>query len=95
MARGWESKQVEAQIESARELQHGEFTERTPDVQQTERERQTLLLSRAYIKRQIEFSANSRYADGLKKALEEIDTKLAELSKARDGSSPGEPQKPS
>jgi hypothetical protein len=95
MARGWESKQVEAQIEAAREPQHGSSGERSPDGQETERARQTLLLSRAYIQRRIESSANSRYTEGLTKALEEIDRKLARLSVARDGSSSGEPQKAS
>jgi ribosomal protein L20 len=93
MARGWESKQVEAQIESAREAQHVGSAERSTDGQQRERERQTLLLSRAYIQRQIESSANSRYTEALNKALEEIDRKLATLSEARNGSS-GESQTP-
>jgi len=86
MARGWESKQVEAQIESSRDPQHGPPAEQSPDAQQTEREKQTLLLSRAYIQHRIQSSGNSRYIESLNKALEEINRKLTELSQAGDRS---------
>jgi hypothetical protein len=87
MARGWESKQVEAQIESARDPQHGSSLDRSPDAQQKQREREKLLLSRAYIQHQIEASANSRYTEALNSALEEIERKLAALPDAGKGSS--------
>jgi ribosomal protein L20 len=86
MARGWESKQVEAQIESARETQRGPSDERSAAGQQRQREKQTLLLSRACIQHRIESSGNSRYTESLNKALEEIDRKLAELSRASQSS---------
>lgn len=83
MARGWESKQVEAQIESSREPQHHSRRRQSADEQERQRERQTLLLSRAYIQHQIKSSASSRYTEGLNKALEEIEKKLAGLSEAQ------------
>jgi ribosomal protein L20 len=82
MARGWESKQVEAQIESAREPQHDSRPAQSADEQHKQREKQTLLLSRAYIQHQIKSSASSRYTEALNKALEEVERKLAELSQA-------------
>lgn len=80
MARGWESKQVESQMEEASEKQSTSGTEASADDQKAEREKQNLLLSRAYIQHQIESSANTRYTESLNKALEEIDRKLADLS---------------
>ena len=83
MARGWESKQVEAQIESAREPQHDSRIRQSADEQDRQREKQTLLLSRAYIQHQIKSSVSSRYTEALNKALEEIEKKLAGISEAQ------------
>ncbi|MGE5324568.1 MAG: hypothetical protein ACM3SW_17000 [Actinomycetota bacterium] len=80
MARGWESKQVESQIDDAREKHATPGTEASPDDPNAEREKQNLLLSRAYIRHQIESSANARYTESLNKALEEIERKLSGLS---------------
>lgn len=80
MARGWESKQVESQMDDAREKHDPGGGEATPDGQKLQREKQNLLLSRAYIQHQIELSANSRYTESLYKALEELERKLSELS---------------
>jgi len=83
MARGWESKQVEAQMEESREKRGTPRREASADERSSERERQSLLLSRAYIRRQIESSANSRYTESLNQALEEIERKLSALSSER------------
>jgi hypothetical protein len=87
MARGWESKQVESQIESAREKQRTSALERLPRGQQTEREKETLRLSRADLQHRIESSGNSRYTEFLMKALQEIERKLEVLSRTGDNSS--------
>ncbi len=79
MARGWESKSVEAQMESARETTGAEQHELSNDEKKLEREKQKLLLSRKYIQHQMESSSNSRYTESLRKAMEEIDHKLSEL----------------
>jgi hypothetical protein len=42
-------------------------------------ERDSLKLSRAYVVHQIELSTNERYTESLRKALSEIDQKLASL----------------
>jgi hypothetical protein len=44
-----------------------------------ERERQGLMLSRAYVLKQIESSSNERYTQSLRQALEDIDQKIALL----------------
>jgi ribosomal protein L20 len=80
MARGWESKQVESQMEDGREKHPAGGAARSADDKETEREKQNLLLSRAYIQHQIESSSNSRYIESLNKALEEIERKLAALA---------------
>lgn len=80
MARGWESKQVESQMEDGRENQPVTGDEKSADDKEAEREKQNLLLSRAYIQHQIESSSNNRYTESLNKALEEIERKLAVLS---------------
>lgn len=80
MARGWESKQVESQMEDGREKQPASGGERSADDKEAEREKQNLLLSRAYIQHQIESSSNNRYTESLNKALQEIERKLAGLS---------------
>ena len=76
MARGWESKSVEAQMESAREEPAAGAQQLSSEDKRTARERQNLLLSRAYITQQIESSTNDRYTDTLRKALKEVDRKL-------------------
>jgi hypothetical protein len=81
MARGWESKSVESQVESA---QDGAGSRSSPPAatdhaKKTQRERQSLLLSRAYVLRQIETSSNERYTQSLRQALSDLDRKLAEL----------------
>lgn len=80
MARGWESKQVESQMEERREKQPVIGGAKSVGDREAEREKQNLLLSRAYIQHQIESSSNNRYTESLNKALEEIEHKLADLS---------------
>jgi len=80
MARGWESKSVEAQMENAKEgaatSSKGPLTDGEKKVRH---ERDSLKLSRAYIVHQIEASTNERYTMSLQQALSEIDQKLATL----------------
>jgi hypothetical protein len=84
MARGWESKSVESQMESAKEqTSGGGRRELTSEEKETQRVRQGLLLSRTYVLRQIEASSNERYKQSLQQALTEIDEKLAKLDGKR------------
>ncbi len=81
MARGWESKSVESQIESAKDGgSQSSLGPATESAKKTARERQGLLLSRAYVLHQIEASSNERYTESLRQALRDIDDKLAQLA---------------
>lgn len=82
MARGWESKSVESQMESAQSpaAPTGDAAKDSA-TQRRSRERQGLLLSRAYVLHQIESSSNQNYTDSLRKALADLDQKLAQLDK--------------
>jgi hypothetical protein len=80
MARGWESKSVEAQMENANDSQpSGAKQPLTDDERKKQRERDGLKLARAYVLHQIESSANERYIETLRKALHELEQKLAQL----------------
>jgi len=80
MARGWESKSVESQMESAQN-EAGNGGRPSSNLQaEAQRERQSLLLSRAYVLHQIESSTNERYTQSLRQALSDLDRKLAKFS---------------
>jgi hypothetical protein len=80
MARGWESKSVEEQMENAKNgSASGSKGTLTDDEKKARRERDNLKLSRAYIVHQIEASTNERYTKSLQQALSELDEKLAKL----------------
>jgi hypothetical protein len=83
MARGWESKSVEAQMESANNQTQGVTQPVGEEERKRKRERDNLKLSRAYVLHQIEASTNERYLETLRKALSEIEHKLAELGDTR------------
>jgi hypothetical protein len=78
MARGWESKSVESQMEEAKDEQAAGGKQRLTDAERKDQiERDNLKLSRAYVVSQIEASTNERYTESLRQALNEIDRKLA------------------
>ena len=84
MARGWESKSVEEQMENAKNgIGSGSKSALTDDEKKARHERDNLKLSRAYIVHQIEASTNERYTRSLQKALNELDEKLATLESSR------------
>lgn len=78
MARGWESKSVESQMELAQDEAARAQTPSAADAKKNQRERQGLLLSRTYVLRKIESSSNERYTESLRQALADIDRKLAQ-----------------
>lgn len=80
MARGWESKSVEAQMLAAGDANPTDSRRPVTDHdKKIQRERQSLLLSRAYVLHQIESSSSERYTESLRQALSDIDKKLAAL----------------
>ncbi len=83
MARGWESKSVEAQMEEVQDEVAGAKRQLTDGEKKGQHERDSLKLSRAYVIHQIEASTNERYTESLQQALNEIDRKLASLDTVR------------
>ncbi len=80
MARGWESKSVENQIESAREdASAPKHLQKNPDEQARDREREILRLMRINIQQKFDASENPRYREQLTRALAELDAKLSSL----------------
>jgi hypothetical protein len=86
MARGWESKAVESQIEAARSDQAASSEEPlTPEKADTHRKKETLLLARTYLLQQLQSSQNPRHREMMEKALADLEKLLATM----DG--PGRP----
>ncbi len=80
MARGWESKAVEGQVQ---EFQSQEDRQNKKQVSQdqveTRRKRGVLLLSRARVEKQLQSSQGPRYREQLERALADLDAQLAQL----------------
>lgn len=90
MARGWESKSVEAQIESAATRQSSvSEPELTPEQLQILRDRENLELSRTRVQRELAASKNPRYQQILRKALADLEAKLTRLEPAHKTSAAG------
>jgi hypothetical protein len=80
MSKGWESKSVESQMESAEERRAaGPKAVLTEDQKKKKREREGLLLARANLLRQLDNATNDRYRQTLQNAIREIDGKVEEL----------------
>jgi hypothetical protein len=81
MARGWESKSVESQIESAESRRAASRSSEIDAIEaQRIHQRQSLLLSRTRVLRDLEHANNPRYRKILEAALTHLDEKLAELN---------------
>lgn len=79
MARGWESKAVEAQMEEAGEgFRAGKAAPR-PASGKISRERRSLLLARTRILNELHATANDRYRDLLGTSLAAIDEQLSAM----------------
>lgn len=80
MARGWESKSVEEQMSAAAEERAARQAESlTPEERERRQQRESLLLSRTRVLRDLESASNPRYRQVLEAALAHLDRKLAEL----------------
>ncbi|HUA18115.1 MAG TPA: hypothetical protein VMB25_05175 [Bryobacteraceae bacterium] len=80
MARGWESKSVESQIESAELRAASKMPQITPAEAERLRQRESLLLHRTRVVHDLETAQNPRYRETLAAALKHLDDKLAALS---------------
>jgi hypothetical protein len=81
MARGWESKGVESQVEAkeilAENLSRGQ---KLAEEQRRESERRGLNLSRTRILNELDNATNPHHRKSLEAALAHLDQKLAELN---------------
>ena len=80
MARGWESKSVEAQIDTAKTRHRAVLQVRPPKELESIRQRENLLLSRTRVVRELESAANPRYKAVLHKALADLEAKLSTIA---------------
>ncbi|MFI5092938.1 MAG: hypothetical protein WCE50_05950 [Candidatus Acidiferrum sp.] len=80
MARGWESKDVEAQVESG-QAPPGHYGNNTKSAEQTrrEQERNDLQLSRTRIAHDLESATHPNHRKSLEAALAHLDKKISEL----------------
>ena len=82
MARGWESKAVEGQIEDARSRRapqsKGDLTEAAAE---RERRKRALLMERTRLRGEIERGQKPGYLELLKRGLEHVETELAKLER--------------
>ncbi|HWZ98326.1 MAG TPA: hypothetical protein VN025_11250 [Candidatus Dormibacteraeota bacterium] len=80
MARGWESKDVESQVEEKRADQSpSEKAQKTQDQLEKDRERQGLELSKKHILADLETATHPNHRKSLEAALEHLNAKIESL----------------
>ncbi|HET7750610.1 MAG TPA: hypothetical protein VFK81_14575 [Terriglobales bacterium] len=79
MARGWESKAVEAQVEAASEEPAEAKPRLSAEQLENRRRKDSLTLARAQVLQQLEASSNPRHRSMLESALADLDAELAQL----------------
>jgi len=80
MARGWESKSVEDQIDAAKADRDAQIKPRLTPQQREQRElKQSLVLSRTQTLRRLNAATNDRYRAQLQSALDHLDAQLAQI----------------
>jgi hypothetical protein len=81
MARGWESKDVEAQVAATEEpKQKSGSGPKTPEQLKREQKRKDLLLSRTRIMNDLASATHPNHRKSLEAALAHLEKKIAELS---------------
>ncbi len=81
MARGWESKDVESQVEATEApKQKSNSGPKTPEQLQREQERKDLQLSRTRIANDLATATHPNHRKSLEAALAHLDQKIADLS---------------
>jgi hypothetical protein len=81
MARGWESKDVQSQVEDRKIVaDNPEKTPKNPEEVRKEIERRGLVLSRKRVANDLVNATHPNHRKSLEAALEHLDKKIAELS---------------
>jgi len=78
MARGWESKSVEDQIQ-ARESQESPRQKITPEENQRRAKREAMLMARTRTLSKLQSVCDARHRGHLERVLADLDAQLAEL----------------
>ncbi len=79
MARGWESKSVEAQIEESTSEPSRNVDAVSVQELRSKNKKTSLLLSRKHVLQQLERSTDERYSELLRRTLGDLDTQIAAL----------------
>ena len=87
MARGWESKSVESQIEEGRRSDRGEVL--TPEQRELRRRRESLELSRRRVLQDLEAAQSEVRRASLQQALNFLDEEIRKLDGDETGGTPG------
>jgi hypothetical protein len=81
MARGWESKAVEGQVQEFESKEsRTQKLQLTREQLEIRRKIEILLLSRARVEKELQSSENPRYREQLNSALKDLDAQLAKLN---------------
>jgi len=81
MARGWESKDVESQVEEKKTMSSASAKgPKSPEEIRREQERRDLQLSRTRIVNDLQTATHPNHRKSLEAALEHLDQKIAKLS---------------
>jgi len=81
MARGWESKAVEGQVQEFESKEsRSQKLQLTREQLEIRRKIEILLLSRARVEKELQSSENPRYREQLNSALKDLDAQLAKLN---------------
>lgn len=81
MARGWESKEIESQIEAAQaRASHAHEPRVNPEELRRQRERESLELSRTRVMQDLAAARNPKYREILERSLRFLEEKIAALA---------------
>jgi hypothetical protein len=81
MARGWESKSVEGQVQEFESKENRAHKRQLTQAQlEIRRQREILLLSRARVEKQLQSIQDPRYREQLNRALADLDAQLSTLT---------------
>ena len=81
MARGWESKAVESQVQEFESKENRAHKRELTQAQvEIRRQREILLLSRARVEKQLQSIQDARYREQLSRALADLDAQLSKLN---------------
>jgi hypothetical protein len=80
MARGWESKAVEGQVQEFESKEsRTQRRQLSQDQKEIQRKIEVLLLSRARVEKELQSSENPRYREQLNRALIDLDAQISKL----------------